>query len=72
MTDKEGKFYYLIVSIILALIFEPFVGLTVVVWLGVLGWIIKDDENMWLALLWYWFGVVPSVFIAMFIADLFK
>ena len=41
MTDKEGKFYYLIVSIILALIFEPVIGLACLVWVSVFVGLVK-------------------------------
>ena len=72
MTDKEGKFYYLIVSIILALIFEPVIGLACLVWVSVFVWLSEDKYLLFLFPFWYWFGVVPSIFIAMFIVDLFK
>lgn len=69
---NRGIEIYIILVVVFSFIYEFAVGLTWVVWLGVLGWIIKDDEYGWLAIFWYLFGMIPSIFIAFFIADLFK
>ena len=70
MTDYEGKLYYTITFLVLTLIIEPVVGLACIIWFMGLG--LQKEENVWLCLIWYRLGVIPSIYIAMFVADLFN
>lgn len=72
--DTFSKYFvgYLVVVTAVWFLEEPAVGIAFATWILIAILLTQNDDYYILATLWWFLGGIPSIFIGMFIADLFN
>jgi len=72
--DSFSKFFvgYLIFVTAVCFLEEPAVGIAFATWILIAILLTQNEDNFILATLWWFLGMIPSIYIAMFIVDLFN
>jgi uncharacterized membrane protein HdeD (DUF308 family) len=72
--DKFDKAFggYLVVVASFLFLEEPGAGIAFATWILGAMLLFQNDDYYILAILWWFLGIIPSSYIAMFIVDLFK